>query len=197
LIPFYNNKTKQKEAQLMIGYRGMLDLARRSGQVLSVNVYEIYSTDEVEVTFGTNPNITHKRDIKTGGTGEIIGVYAVAKLKDGGCQFEVMTKAQVDEIMNKSLEKIDRDFRKYSPWINHYNEMAKKTAIRRLFKYLPVSIEIQRSILLDEQAEAGIPQSNKSLSFPDAIDIGDSPETQITSEDIDPNIVDKAKEMFS
>lgn len=196
LIPFYNNKTKQKEAQLMIGYRGMIDLSRRSGQVLSINAYEIYASDEFDVVFGTDPSIMHKRDIKTGGIGEIVGVYAVAKLKDGGCQFEVMTKAQVDEIMAKSLDKIDAAYRKYSPWVNHYNEMAKKTAIRKLFKYLPVSIEIQQAVVLDEQAEAGISQS--TLLFPDAIDIGEAPEVQdVNSNSIDPGIVDKAKEMFS
>ena len=44
------------------------------------------------------------------------------------------------------------------PWVSHFEEMAKKTVIRRLFKYLPVSIEIARAVGMDEQAEAGLPQ---------------------------------------
>ena len=164
LLPFKN------DVQLIIGYRGMIDLARRSGQVLSINVYEVFDTDEFEVTYGLEPNIIHKRDIKTGGTGNLIAVYAVAKLKDGGCQFEVMTKAQVEDVKKTSQSANSS----HSPWKNFYNEMAKKTVIRRLFKYLPVSIEIQQAVTLDENADAGISQANKSILYPDAIDVDDT-----------------------
>lgn len=122
LLPFYNSKTKQSDVQLIIGYRGMLDLARRSNQISSISVYEVYDTDEFEVSFGLNPDIKHKRDIKTGGTGNLIAVYAVATLKDGGKQFEVMTKAQIDDIKKSSKAANSQ----YSPWTTHYNEMAKK-----------------------------------------------------------------------
>lgn len=167
LLPFRNTKQNTTDVQLIIGYRGMLDLARRSGQIVSISVYEVFDTDEFEVSYGLYPDIKHKRDIKTGGTGNLIAVYAVAKLKDGGCQFEVMTKAQVDEI--RKLSKTGNS--SYSPWATHYSEMAKKTVIRRLFKYLPVSIEIQQAVTLDEAAEAGIGQNNNAILYPDAIDV--------------------------
>lgn len=166
LLPF------KTDVQLIIGYRGMIDLARRSGQILSINVYEVFDTDEFDVAFGLEPNIIHKRDIKTGGSGNLIAVYAVAKLKDGGTQFEVMTTKQVDKIREQSQAAKSN----YSPWKTHYNEMAKKTVIRRLFKYLPVSIEIQQAVTLDESADAGIGQGNKAMLFPDAIDVENTPD---------------------
>jgi len=79
----------------------------------------------------------------------------VAKLKDGGIQFEVMTRAEIEAVRAQSKAG------KSGPWVTHFEEMAKKTVIRRLFKYLPVSIEVQRAVSLDEQAEAGIPQGNE------------------------------------
>jgi hypothetical protein len=74
-------------------------------------------------------------------------VIAVAKLRDGGRQFDVMTKAEVDAIRKRSLSGGN------GPWVTDYEEMAKKTVIRRLFKMLPVSVEMQRAVSLDEQAE--------------------------------------------
>lgn len=182
LLPFYNKKKQQNEVQLIIGYRGMLDLARRSGQVLSINVYEVFNTDEFEIEFGLNPNIIHKRNIKTGGTGDFIAVYAVAKLKDGGTQFEVMTKAQIDEIRTMSKA----GYGENAIWTNFYNEMAKKSSIRRLFKYLPVSIEMQQAVGLDEIGEVGISQNLATI-----IDIDiDKELTLITGEEVIENASD-------
>ena len=154
------------DVQLIIGYRGMLDLARRSGQIQSINVYEVLEDDKFSVNLGLEPNIMHERDIKTGGTGQLIAVYAVAKLKDGGTQFEVMTKAQIDKIRDVAIAKISESARKYSPWLAHYNEMAKKTVIRRLFKYLPISIELTKATIIDENTDAGI-----TNDYSDVIDL--------------------------
>lgn len=167
LLPFFNSKTKTHDVQLIIGYRGMLDLARRSGQIISISAFEVFDSDEFEITFGLNPNIIHKRDIKATNNDELIAVYAVAKLKDGGVQFEIMTKEQIDAIKKSSKAAKSE----YSPWNTHYNEMAKKTVIRRLFKYLPVSIEIQQAVSLDENTDIGKSQDNHLLLYPDALDI--------------------------
>ena len=192
LLPFYNNKTKTKEVQLIIGYRGMLDLSRRSGQIISINVYEVFSKDKFKIRLGLNPDIEHDID-NYDDRGDLIGVYAVAKLKDGGCQFEFMTKKQVDEIRKTSKAGSSQ----YSPWATHYNEMAKKTCIRRLFKYLPVSIEIQQAVSLDEAADVGINQANKELLYPDAINIDGIEVSEEVNNDIDTDVVNKANEMFS
>ncbi|MFN3771604.1 MAG: recombinase RecT, partial [Ectopseudomonas guguanensis] len=95
------------------------------------------------------------RPAEDGSEGDITHVYAVARLKDGGRQFEVMSKAQVIAVQNQSKAG------KSGPWVSHWEEMAKKTVIRRLFKYLPVSVEIQRAVMLDEKAEAGANQDHE------------------------------------
>lgn len=160
LIPFENKKRGTTDVQFIIGYRGMLDLARRSGQIISISAREVCANDQFAYRYGIDETIEH---IPAEGTrGELSHVYAVAKLKDGGVQFEVLTRTQIEEIRNASqgYKMAIRFNRTDSPWISHFAEMAKKTAIRRLFKYLPVSIEMQRAVGLDEAGEEGFSQDN-------------------------------------
>lgn len=174
LLPF--NKRKKEgnqwvtttECQLIIGYRGMLDLSRRSGQILSLEARAIYEKDHYVIRMGLDSTIEHEPAWELDDRGAPLFFYAVAKLKDGGVQFEVMSvreinairdnsqgyKAAVDAALKYNKEKPD------SPWVTHYDEMAKKTVIRRLFKYLPVSIEMQRAVGLDEAADIGLSQHN-------------------------------------
>jgi recombination protein RecT len=160
LIPFENKKRGTHDVQFIIGYRGMLDLARRSGQIVSISAREVCANDKFRYCYGIDETIEHVP--AEGQRGELTHVYAVAKLKDGGVQFEVLSRAQIEDIRNasqgyKTAVKFNRTD---SPWISHFTEMAKKTAIRRLFKYLPVSVEIQRAVGLDEAGEEGISQDN-------------------------------------
>ena len=85
-----------------------------------------------------------------GNRGEIIAFYAVAKLKDGGHQFEVMWREAVDRIMLST-----QSGGKYGPWKDNYEEMGRKTVIRRLSKYLPLSIEFATAAAMDGMAESG------------------------------------------
>jgi recombination protein RecT len=155
------------EVQLILGYRGMLDLARRSGQILSLEARAVYAADHFEVELGLDSKIVHKPDWTSADRGELTFVYAVAKLKDGGVQFDVMSRADIERVRNESqgfkaavqaAEKYKKD--PTSTWHDHFEPMALKTVIRRLFKYLPVSIEIQRAVGLDELADAGVTQHN-------------------------------------
>lgn len=147
LIPFWNSKLGKFECTFMPGYRGFLDLARRSGQIISLVARAVYSNDTFEYEFGLKENIIHKPCM--GERGEIVAVYAVALLKDGGHQFEVMSKREVDEVKAKSQGK------NASPWNDYYDEMARKTVVRKLFKWLPCSVEMQKAVSLDEQQEIG------------------------------------------
>lgn len=158
LLPFKNNKKGTVECQFIIGYRGMIDLARRSGQMVSLSAFAVYEKDQFDYELGLNPTIKHKPSFDDD-RGKLIFVYAVANLKDGGVQFEVMSKAQVDKIRAQSKAGSSS----YSPWQTHYEEMAKKTVIRRLFKYLPVSVEINKAVGYDELAEVGISQNNAAI----------------------------------
>lgn len=160
LIPFENRKRGTTDVQFILGYRGMLDLARRSGQIVSISARDVCANDKFSYRYGIDETIEHVP--ADGDRGDLTHVYAVAKLKDGGVQFEVLTRAQIEAIRNDSqgYKTAIKFNRTDSPWIAHFTEMAKKTAIRRLFKYLPVSIEIQRAVGLDEAGEDGISQDN-------------------------------------
>jgi recombination protein RecT len=150
-------KTVATEAQLIIGYRGMIDLARRSGQILSLSAQAVYAGDTFECVFGLDPTLKHVPDFDNADRAkpeQLRFVYAVAKLKDGGTQFAVMSRAEIAAIRTRSKAAQD------GPWVTDFEAMALKTVIRRLFKYLPVSIELQTAVALDERADAGLPQDN-------------------------------------
>jgi recombination protein RecT len=135
------------ECQLVIGYRGMIELAYRSGKVASISARTVYENDVFEWELGTDERITHKP--ATGDRGPLVAVYAMAKLTTGGVHFEVLDMAEIEKAKRASKSS------GFGPWKDHYEEMAKKTAIRRLFKYLPVGTELSRAVALDEKAESG------------------------------------------
>ncbi len=148
LIPFFNGKTGKTECNFIPGYRGFLDLARRSGQIVSLTAHTVYENDEFIYEYGLEEKLIHKPTMNDKGV--LIAVYSVAKLKDGGHQFEVMSKKEVDDIRKQSKSGNS------GPWVTHYDEMAKKTVLRKLFKWLPCSVEMQKAIVLDEHADVGI-----------------------------------------
>lgn len=150
LVPHYNGKISKMEAVLIPGYKGLVKLARQSGAISTIFVKVVRERDDFEYTAGLNPDIKHV-PFRGPDAGEMVAVYAVAKFKDGGVQFEVMERWEIDRVKAQAKAK-------FGPWIDHYDEMAKKTVLRRLCKLLPMSIETQRAVALDELAEAGVDQ---------------------------------------
>ena len=150
LIPYKN------DVQLIIGYRGMIDLARRSCQIQSIEARAVYDGDDFSYSFGLHPDLQHT-PCTYDKNNPLTHVYAVAHLKDGGVQWDVMSRDEVEAVRSQSRAG------QSGPWVTHFTEMAKKTVIRRLFKYLPVSIEIQKAVGIDELGEAGKPQGNDTL----------------------------------
>lgn len=153
-------QTVATEAQVIIGYRGMIDLARRSGQIISIEARAVYEGDQFECLLGLESKLTHTPDWQNPNRTrpELLRfVYAVAKLKDGGVQFDVMSRAEVDGIRARSKSADN------GPWVTDYAAMALKSVVRRLFKFLPVSIEMQQAVGLDEQAEQGVSQQNSAI----------------------------------
>ena len=155
LVPF---KTKRKDSNgnerwvdsvnVIVGYKGFIDLARRSGQIVSIAAHEVCTNDEFELVYGLDERLTHKPALDD--RGDIIGFYAVAKLVGGGHAFEFMSLRQVEAIMLASQSK-----GKYGPWKENFIEMGRKSVVRRLAKYLPLSIEFQTAAALDGLAEGG------------------------------------------
>ena len=133
-VPFNNRKTGAKECQFIIGYRGMASIARRSGEVLSIDAKIVHEKDTFELVYGLDSNITHVPYL-AGDPGAMIGAYCIVKFKDGSHQFEYMPKYKIDEHRKRSKGG------NYGPWVTDYEEMAKKTVFRSIFKWLPVSIE--------------------------------------------------------
>lgn len=163
LVPF---NTKRKDAsgverwvnsvQVIVGYKGLIDLARRSGQIVSIAAHEVCERDHFELVYGLEEKLEHRPAL--GDRGQVIGFYAVAKLKDGGHSFEFMSLHQVQEIMRATQSKGN-----YGPWKDHFLEMGRKTVIRRLAKYLPLSIEFQTAAALDSMADAGKDQRLETI----------------------------------
>lgn len=163
ILPFENRKKGTTEAQFIIGYRGMIDLARRSGNVLSITVHEVYTNDFFEMSYGIEDNLKHipwhlREDEPQKEPGEIRGFYMIAKFKDGGYQIHYMSKQEVDAHRKRSKTS---DF---GPWQTDYIEMGKKTVIRSAWKWLPISVEIMKQVV-------GTDETVKSDIAPDMADV--------------------------
>lgn len=138
------------EAQLMIGYRGLLKLARRSGDIKTVFAAVVREGDHFVYARGLEEDTLEHRPGP--GTGELTHAYAVARYKSGGYSFEVLSAAQVEarREMSDSWQK----GRAYSPWQKWPEAMWRKSALRALIPYLELSPEDERAVTLDERSLA-------------------------------------------
>jgi recombination protein RecT len=154
IIEAYNYKTRAKEPQLRIGYRGMVKLARQSGNVEKIYAREVCQADEFVVDMGTDERIVH-RPLIFGARGPVIGYYAVIKFKDGGFDYEPMSTEDVHRIRDRSDGWKAYAEKKISstPWATDEVEMAKKTVIRRLIKRQSLSAEVSSAIEIEDRAE--------------------------------------------
>jgi recombination protein RecT len=154
LVPY------KDECQFIPGYRGLISLARRSGQIVSIEAHVVYEKDHFTCKYGLDPVLEHEPDWSDN-PGAMRAVYAVAHLRDEGVQYEVMTRAQVEKIRTRSPASKSS----YSPWSNadDYFEMARKTVVRRLCKYLPMSVEMRDA--LDNVEDSGDDSMGPSIDL--------------------------------
>lgn len=153
LLPFENRSKGITEVQIILGYKGLIDLARRSGQIVSIAAHEVCQKDHFEYEYGLDEKLVHRPAL--GERGPVIAFYAAAKLVGGGYAFEVMSTKQIEEIRDASQNyKFAKDKTK-TVWGQHFVEMGRKTVLRRLFKYLPVSIELATAAALDDRSSRG------------------------------------------
>lgn len=148
LIP-YKVKGMEK-VQFQIGYKGLLELAHRSGKLKTLYAHEVRENDEFDIDYGLEQKLTHKPLLK-GDRGEVIGYYAVYHLEPNGYSFVFMT---YDEILNHG-KKYSKSF-EGGVWEKEFDSMAKKTVIKKLLKYAPLSIEMQKAIAFDESVKESI-----------------------------------------
>ena len=149
LVPFENKKARTAECQLIISYRGLVDLCRRSGEIKEIYAEVVYENDEFEVVKGLNRDLKHKET--TGDRGELTYVYAVAHFINGGSEFIVMDRDEVMKHRATSRGAGADD----SPWKTWEPDMWKKTALRKICKTLPTSSEVSRAIALNDAADRG------------------------------------------
>lgn len=148
LIPYRNNKENSYEAQFIPGYKGLISLARRSGEVTSIETHIVYENDKFDLKLGIDSVIEHIPFLD-GDRGSPKLVYGVAKFRDGGHHFEWMTIGEVNNIRARSRATNN------GPWVTDYTQMVRKTLVRRMANYLPMSIELSNALQVSDAADEG------------------------------------------
>lgn len=136
------------ECTLVIGYKGLLALMRRSGELASIDNHVVYDGDLFEVHFGDDAKIIHVPNLAGKRGDKVIAAYVIARLKDGSIQREVMTVDEIEKIRMRSRSGNN------GPWKTDYAEMCRKTVLRRAAKRMPMSTEVARAIEVEEREEA-------------------------------------------
>lgn len=176
IIPFWNGKTNRYEAQFQPMYRGLVDLAHRSGRLLDVRAKLVYEHDHFEYEEGTAPKIVHKPKWD-GERGKVRCAYMVADLKDTPIPHcEVMTLGELDEIKNRTKSR-DKQGNIVGPWISDEKEMFRKTVLKRGLKMCPMSIELATAVQIDNAVETGDVIDYSALELA-ALPYGESDEPQ-------------------
>ncbi|MFA5377586.1 MAG: recombinase RecT [Dehalococcoidia bacterium] len=161
LVPFWNEKKKCMEAQLIPGYRGYIALARRTGEVQSVSAQVVFQNDHFILKYGLEEILDHSP--AEGDRGEVKGAYVIFRYKDGSYSFDYMPKADIDAIRKRSKSADS------GPWVTDYGEMAKKTVIKRHAKLAPLSVEFQQAVALEDRANLGETQIDLMSDGPGAL----------------------------
>lgn len=139
LIPYGNN------VQFQLSYKGLIDLAFRSGQYKAIYAHEVYANDEFWYAYGLKKDLHHIPSQVP--EGEPIGYYAVYHLSNGGFDFVYWTRERVDQHARQFSQAVQKGWT--SPWKTNYDAMAKKTVLKEVLKYAPKSIEMQKAVEAD------------------------------------------------
>lgn len=165
MIPFKNKGTL--EATVIVGYRGYLELTRRSGQVGPVEHAVVYEKDHFEWMKGTESFLRY-RQAEEDDRGRFVAAWAQAQIRGfAKPQFEVMLAKDVNLIQARAPSASAST----SPWKSDPDAMRAKTVIRKLAKFLPMSAEVQRAVTIDELLDARVSQNLASR----ASDVGELP----------------------
>lgn len=162
--------------QFQLGYKGLIDLAYRSGEVSSIQAHEVHENDVFEYEYGLDPKLRHV-PAQTD-RGPVTFYYAVLKLKNGGVGFEVMSRDDMETFARKKSKAYNN-----GPWKTDFDEMAKKTVLKKVLKYAPLKTEFARAVASDE--------SVKTMKMDEPADMLDAPNEIYTIE----NEPDKPEEV--
>ena len=149
LIPYRNHG--KMECQFQIGYKGLIDLVYRNPNIQTVQAQCVYENDTFEYELGLEPKLVHKPALTD--RGSLILVYALWKAENGGYGFEVMSKEDIDAHARRYSQSYNSSS---SPWKSNFEEMAKKTVIKKCLKYAPLRSDILRAVSTDETIKSSI-----------------------------------------
>lgn len=166
LVPYRNSRNNTYEAQFIPGYKGLIGLARRSGEVTSIETHIVYERDTFNLVLGIDSKVEHVPYLE-GDRGNPRLVYGVAKFRDGGYHFEWMPMVDVEKIRARSKASNN------GPWVTDYEQMVRKTLIRRMANYLPMSVELQSAIQISDAADEG----KRVVLDGDFVTVQEEPET--------------------
>ena len=172
LIPYRNHG--RLECQFQLGYKGLIDLAYRSGEVKTIQAHTVYENDDFSYELGLEPKLHHVP--AKAERGKPVYFYAVFHTKDGGYGFEVM-----------SYEDVEAHAKRYSkayssgPWQTNFEEMAKKTVLKRVLKYAPLKSDFVRAVSADGSIRNTI--SDDMFAEPDLVVVDDETGEVIDSRD--------------
>lgn len=147
LIPFRNNKTNSTDVQLIIDYKGIAELVRRSGDVSYMHADVVRESDDFSFSFGSDAHLRHRPNLSAGEDKQrVVAIYSYVRLKDGNDDFIVLSPAEIETVRKRSRASGS------GPWVTDWPEMAKKTAFRRHSKWLPLSAEVREAVEYDDEA---------------------------------------------
>jgi recombination protein RecT len=135
------------KCQFQIGYKGLIDLAYRSGEMSAIYAHEVYENDTFEYEYGLEQKLVHKP--ADDNRGDVVKYYAVWKLKNGGYGFGVMS---VDDIQAHARKFSQAYNSSSSPWKTNFDAMAKKTVLKAVLKYAPIKTEFVLAATQNDEA---------------------------------------------
>ncbi len=147
LVPY------KTECTFIIGYKGLIELARRSGQVKDFFANVVYENEPFDIDLGTDRFIKHSPLPPEERGEKKVGAYSVCALMNGAKSFHWMWNSEIEEIRDKFSKSATS---KYSPWKTREDEMYKKTVVRAHSKWLPLTVEAQNAAAMDEAVDMGI-----------------------------------------
>jgi recombination protein RecT len=149
LIPF------KGKAQLVIGYQGLVMLAQRSGDIASISARIVHARDHFDVEYGLDEKLVHKPAMTD--RGEPVGYYCVVKSTRGGVYWEFISRADAEAHRDKFA--MQRDYETGAvkgPWVDHFDAMALKTAVKMALKLAPRNTEIVTAMNIDESVRVDV-----------------------------------------
>lgn len=163
VVPRWNTATSSMWGSLMLGYRGLLMRALRSGAVAMFDAGVVRRGDHFVVRQGSNPHLEHVEDFESPSEGEVIASYAIAHFANGYHRFVVCPRWRIEAAKKNS----DLGKRSSGPWKTNYGEMAQKTALRRLCGFIPMDEDTRSAITREEMEESGrFLDSDRASSHP-------------------------------